>query len=146
MDCLGPAVASSTITSLNIADNYLSQNGGIEAVVSLLDKGAISSVNLLKNGIPMEQAKVLANILKEHPSLKSLCGNNGNETELDMSGKEIGAEVAIMLAPEIAGNGALLSLNLSSNSIGAGWDSQRRKMVATPEGKLLATSTSLLTL
>jgi hypothetical protein len=81
-------------------------------------KGGISSVNLLKNDIPMEQAKALASILKEHPTLKSVCGNSGEETELDMSGKEIGEVGAMMLAPEIAGNRALTSLNLSSNNIG----------------------------
>jgi hypothetical protein len=57
-------------------------------------------------------------ILKEHSTLKSLCGNNGDETELDMSGKMKGAEDAIMLAAEIIDNGALTSLNLSSNNIG----------------------------
>jgi hypothetical protein len=76
-------------------------------------------VNLLKNDIPMEQAKALARILKEHPTLKSLCGNSGKETELHMSGAEIGAEGAVMLAPEIAGNRALTSLNLSSNGLEA---------------------------
>jgi hypothetical protein len=72
--------------------------------------GAILSVNLLQNTIGIDQAKALASILKEHPTLKSLCGNSGEETELDMSGKFIKAEGAIMLAPEIAGNGALTKL------------------------------------
>jgi hypothetical protein len=95
-----------------------SEPDGIIAIASAIpDTRAISSVNLLKNGIPMEQAKVLANILKGHPTLKSLCGNSGDETELDMSGKEI-SEGAIMLAPEIAGNGALLRLNLARNGLG----------------------------
>jgi Ran GTPase-activating protein (RanGAP) involved in mRNA processing and transport len=80
--------------------------------------GAILSVNLLKNSIPMEQAKALATILKDHPTLKSLCGNSGDETELDMSGQSVGAEGAAMLAPEIADNGALTSLNLANNNIG----------------------------
>jgi hypothetical protein len=76
-------------------------------------------VNLLKNNIPMEQAQALASILKEHPTLKSLCGNSGEETVLDMSGQSIRAEGAIMLAPEITGNGAMTSLDLSSNTIGS---------------------------
>jgi hypothetical protein len=96
------------------------------------DMRAISSVNLLKNEIPMEQAKELARILKEHPALKSLCGNSGEETDLDMSGKQIGAEGAVMLAPEIAGNGALTSLNLASNDIG-GYVG-KYSCIATPEG------------
>jgi hypothetical protein len=76
------------------------------------------SVNILFNNIGIEQAQALADVLKEHATLKSLCGNKGNETELDMSGKpnqRLGAEGAIMLAPEIADNGALTSLNMSAN-------------------------------
>jgi hypothetical protein len=80
---------------------------------------AILSANLLKNDIPMEQAKALASILKEHPTLKSLCGNSGEETELDMSGEMNGPDDAIMLAAEIAGNGALIKLTIRSNFIGA---------------------------
>jgi hypothetical protein len=76
-------------------------------------------VNLLKNGIGVEQARALVIILKEHPTLKSLCGNNGDETELDMSGKMNGAEDAIMLAAEIIDNGAISSLNLAKNSLWA---------------------------
>jgi hypothetical protein len=82
------------------------------------DKGAISSVNLLKNSIGVAQAEAFVSILKEHPTLKSLCGNNGNETELDMSGKMRGAGDVIMLVPEIIDNGAMASLNLASNSLG----------------------------
>jgi hypothetical protein len=82
------------------------------------DNRAISSANLLENLIGIDQAKALATILKEHPTLKSLCGNRGDETKLDMSGKEIGVEGAIMLAPEISDNGAMTSLNLASNNIG----------------------------
>ena len=92
--------------------------GAIAIANAIPDMGAILSVNLLKNKICVEQAKALASILKEHPTLKSLCGNSGEETELDMSGKKIGAEGAIMLAPEIADNGAMTSLNLASNGFG----------------------------
>jgi hypothetical protein len=80
---------------------------------------ALSSANLLLNNIGVDQAEALAIVLKEHPTLKSLCGNKGDEMELDMSGKRIGAEGAIMLAPEIIDNGALTSLNLSSNDLEA---------------------------
>jgi hypothetical protein len=75
-------------------------------------------VNLLKNDIGVEQAGALVTILKEHLTLKSLCGNKGDETELDMSGKMKGAEDAIMLAAEIVGNGALSIANVMGNCIG----------------------------
>jgi hypothetical protein len=71
------------------------------------DKGAILSVNLLKNNIGVDQAESLVSMLKEHPTLKSLCGNKGNETELDMIGKIGGADDIIMLVAEIVGNGAI---------------------------------------
>jgi hypothetical protein len=57
-------------------------------------------------------------ILKKHPTLKSLCGNKGNETELDMSGKMRGPGDAIMLVPDIIDNGAISSLNLATNTLG----------------------------
>jgi hypothetical protein len=79
--------------------------------------GAISSVNLLENDIPTDQAEELANVLKEHPTLKSLCGNRGDETELDMSGKSMCAEDAIMLAAEIIGNGAMTSLTFGDKQV-----------------------------
>jgi Ran GTPase-activating protein (RanGAP) involved in mRNA processing and transport len=78
---------------------------------------AISSVNLLKNGMGTDQAKALASILKEHPTLKSLCGNRGNETDLNMSGKMEGAADAIMLVPEIIDNEALSILSLKENNL-----------------------------
>jgi hypothetical protein len=75
------------------------------------------SANLLQNDIGVAQAEQLVSILKEHPTLKTLCGNTGNETELDMSGKMRGTGDAIMLVPDIIDNGALTSLNLSSNNL-----------------------------
>jgi hypothetical protein len=88
-----------------------------ELAVGIKNNGSISSINLLKNDTCMDQAHVLASILKDHPTLKSLCGNKGNEVELDMSGKMDGAADAIMLVPEITDNGAMTSLNLASNHL-----------------------------
>jgi hypothetical protein len=75
-------------------------------------------VNLLQNNIGPAQAAALVSILKEHPTLKSLCGNRGDETTLDMCGKMNGADDAIMLAAEVVDNGAMTSLNLASNIFG----------------------------
>jgi hypothetical protein len=76
--------------------------------------GAISSVNFLQNKIGIDQAKALASMLKEHSTLQSLCGNTGDETELDMRSKEMDAGDVIMLAAEIVDNRALLSLDMSN--------------------------------
>jgi hypothetical protein len=72
-------------------------------------------VNLLKNKICVEQAKALSSILKEHPTLRSLCGNSGEETELDMSGKGMDAGDAIMLVPEIVDNRAISQFTFSGD-------------------------------
>jgi hypothetical protein len=90
-------------------------------------------VNLLLNDIGVHQAKALVSILKEHPTLKSLCGNTGNETELDLRGKMNGAGDAIMLVPEIIDNGALSVLNLARNAIGGYYDDDE-EFIATSEG------------
>ena len=89
------------------------------------------TANLLNNRIGVEQAQKLVAVLKEHPTLKSLCGNKGDETELDMSGKEIGADGAIMLVPEIVTNGALTSLNLAGNRLFA--EGAKHVAAALPE-------------
>jgi hypothetical protein len=91
---------------------------GIIALANAIpDMGAISSANLLKNGIGSDQAEALVSMLQEHPTLKSLCGIKGNETELDMSGKMKGTADAIMLVAEIVDNEALTSLDLRKNDL-----------------------------
>jgi hypothetical protein len=91
---------------------------GDAVLVNLRGNTTLVSANLLNNNIRIEQEHIVT-VLKEHPTLKSLCGNKGDETELDMSGKDMGVDGAIMLAPEIVANGALTSLNLSSNNLKA---------------------------
>jgi Leucine-rich repeat (LRR) protein len=122
------------LTILDISGNeigaYSKGNGGYDSWIAspegplaiadaVKDMRVVSSVNLLKNKIGIDQAKALASILKEHSTLKSLCGNKGDETELDMRGKEMDAGDVIMLAAEIVDNGAILSLNLAGNNLGA---------------------------
>jgi hypothetical protein len=61
--------------------------------------------------------------LQKHPTLKSLCGNKGVESELDMSSKMGGAGGTggvIMPAAETIDNGALAKPDVSSNRTGAG--------------------------
>jgi hypothetical protein len=97
------------------SDNPGEPEGLIAIANAIPNMGAISSVNLLQNKIGSDQAEELASILKEHPTLKSLCGNRGNETKLDMRGKKMDASDAIMLAAEIVGNGAILKFTFSGD-------------------------------
>jgi hypothetical protein len=79
--------------------------------------GAISSVNVLGNSIGVEHAQELITILQAKEKLITLCGFSGDETELDLSNKNLSAGCAVLVANEIINNGALSSLNLASNSI-----------------------------
>jgi Ran GTPase-activating protein (RanGAP) involved in mRNA processing and transport len=117
------------MTELNLAGSKMGKESGkwnaeadMSGIIALAGiipgMRAISSVNLLKNNIGIDQAKNLVSILKEHPTLKTICGIKGNATALDMSGKMDGAGDAIMLVAEIVGNGALTALNLAGNSLG----------------------------
>jgi hypothetical protein len=64
MDYLGPAVAASKITSLNIASNSLFKNGGIEVIFSMLDNGALTSLDLSSNYLYAEGSKIVAEAIK----------------------------------------------------------------------------------
>jgi hypothetical protein len=104
-------------TELDMSGMEIGAADAIMLAQEITNNVALASVNLLSNYIASKEAQTLANILKEHPALKSLCGNKGDETQLDMSSKLGSAAGAIMLAPEIINNGALSKLLLSKNSI-----------------------------
>ena len=95
--------------------------------------GALSVLSLKKNSLgTKEGGKVVGEMLKGNSALK----------ELDLSDNFVyesnGGDAqgfAQELAIGIKDNGALSSLNLSSNDIGARYDGSNGQWVATPEGK-----------
>jgi hypothetical protein len=89
----------------------------------LPDKGALSVTNVMGNKIGKEQLAKLQEIMRSKPNLVSLCGIADDATEADLSGLNMDADDAIVLASELPDKEALLSLNLASNNIGAivGW-------------------------
>ena len=75
MDDLGPAIASSKITSLNIADNHLYNKGGIKAVVDMLNKGAngtLVKLDISSNFLYAKDTKTIAEALKGNQTLTEL--------------------------------------------------------------------------
>jgi hypothetical protein len=74
------------------------------------DSGSLSSANLLGNSIGVEQARALLKIKDAKPGLTTLCGLSGDETELALSGKNLGPGCVILLAPEMEASGSLSKL------------------------------------
>ena len=81
---------------------------------------AISSINLLKNNIPVEQAQELVKIMQAKENLTTLCGLSREETELDFSGQDLGAGDAVLIANDICDMRAMTTFAISSNDIRAG--------------------------
>jgi hypothetical protein len=114
------------ITELNLGGNRLGVkdahwNVDISGVIALADTipdmGAISSVNLLKNHIGIEQALGLVKIMQSREKLITLCGLSKEETELDFSGQNLGAGDAVLIANDISDMRALAKLDISNNHI-----------------------------
>ena len=70
---------------------------------------------ILNNGIGDEGLRAIEAAFQESRTLKTICGATG--TVLDLSGRELGVEGAKMVAIELKYNGALRSLNISSNQM-----------------------------
>ena len=103
----------------------------------------LTSVNILENHMGTELAKTFAEILQNHHTLKSLCGNLGTETDLNMRGKKMAEDGAIMLPPEILANRALETLDASRNYM-FGW--KHNSIAIRAWANVLSHSTSLIDL
>jgi hypothetical protein len=84
---------------------------------AIKDIGAISSVNLLKNNICVEQAQELVKIMQSKEKLTTLCGFSGNEAMLDFSIVELNPGDAVLIANDISDMGALSVLSLKGNKL-----------------------------
>ena len=76
---------------------------GIQAIADALKVTAsVTSVNVLSNQLDVDSADLLLKVKAEKPNLRTLCGLTHEETELDLSGQELGPGDAKLLAPEIS--------------------------------------------
>jgi Ran GTPase-activating protein (RanGAP) involved in mRNA processing and transport len=78
---------------------------------------AISVVNVMGNKIGQEQRAKLQEIMRSRPNLISLCGIAGDATEADLSGLDMDADDAIILASELPDKRALLVLSMNRNHL-----------------------------
>jgi hypothetical protein len=81
------------------------------------DNRAISSINLLKNHLPVEQAQELVQIMQAKDKLVTLCGLSKEETELDFSGQDLRAGDSVLIANDIGDIGALTTLTFGDKQV-----------------------------
>ena len=74
-------------------------------------------MNILSNDIGAEQANALIKIMESKSNLTTLCGFSGDETELDLSEKDLTAGCALLVANAIKNNEALVKLVLKKNRL-----------------------------
>ena len=91
-------------------------------------------MNILANDIGTEQAKSLIEVMNSNGSLKTLCAFSGNETELDLGNKGLSPGCGVLVANEVKNNGAMTSLNISSNDLGRYWDFSKREYISDMTG------------
>ena len=77
-------------------------------------------MDILGNNVGEEQANNLIQLLDGSDTLQTLCGLTGTETELDLSGRNLSASCAILVANEVKVNSALRSLDISKNKLTRG--------------------------
>jgi hypothetical protein len=88
---------------------------------AICNNGAMTSLHLGKNSIPEKEMREIMAIAMRMDSMKVLCEipfKDKTLTELDVSGKNLGAEGALVIAEYLDGNRAMTSLNLASNKLG----------------------------
>ena len=77
-------------------------------------------MDILGNNVGEEQANNLIQLLDGSDTLQTLCGLTGTETELDLSGRNLSASCAILVANEVKVNRALIKLDISGNNLTQG--------------------------
>ena len=77
-------------------------------------------MNILKNGIKDEGLQAIEAVFRESQTLKSICGATAGSPELDLSGQDLRASDAKVVAVELKYNGALTSLDISANNLTRG--------------------------
>jgi Ran GTPase-activating protein (RanGAP) involved in mRNA processing and transport len=115
-----------SITELDLSEQSLGTEGVLVLSTHLQGNRALTSVNLLNNDIQLAQVQELVKIREESNNLKTLCGLTMEETELDVSNRNLKAGDAVFLASEIQVHRALTSLDISGGCLTQGKQSAGR--------------------
>jgi Ran GTPase-activating protein (RanGAP) involved in mRNA processing and transport len=137
---------NSVLKELDLSSNYVHPDSGGDApgfaqelAAGIKDNRALTSLHVKQNGIPQREVREIIAIAMRMDSMKILCEvpfKDKTLTELDVSGMNLGMGGALVIAEHLDGNGALLVLDISNNSIGrrSRDGDGRAPWIATPEG------------
>jgi Ran GTPase-activating protein (RanGAP) involved in mRNA processing and transport len=116
------------IKELNFSRNIMvynfhgqSDTSGIIAIADVIPgMGAMTSLHVGMNNIPEKEMKEIMTIAASMESMKMLCKvpfKDKTITKLDISGKSLGMEGALVVAEYLRDNGALSILSLKKNDL-----------------------------
>lgn len=112
--------------------------GGVQAIADALRVNcSLTSVSLLANNFDDETVTMLLKVKEEKPTLTTLCGLKPDQTDANFFGWGLTAQDAKLLAPEIAVNGSITSLDLKYNALGdEGWCAVFDALRDNPQNKI----------
>jgi Ran GTPase-activating protein (RanGAP) involved in mRNA processing and transport len=113
----GALKSNSTLKELDVSSNYFRADDAKILADGISGNGAISSINLLRNSIPVEQAQELVKIMQAKEKLTTLCGLSKEEAKLDFSNQGLGPGDVVLIANDIRDMGALSKLDASDNGM-----------------------------
>jgi hypothetical protein len=99
----------------------LSPLGAIALADAIPDTGALTSLQVGSNGIPEKEMREIMAIAMRMDNMKILCEvpfKDKTLTVLDVGGKDLGMEGALVVAEYLDGNEAMTSLNLAYTKLG----------------------------
>ena len=117
-----PATLEVGMTEANFSNKKLGAGGAfiISAWITHKDKGAMTSLHVGMNAIPEKEIKEIIVIAMSKDSMKLLCEvpiKDKTLTELDVSGKGLGTEGALVVAEYLRDNGAMSSFTFGDKQV-----------------------------
>jgi hypothetical protein len=116
-------VVNTVLTELDVSENtyYMCDSAGFvqELAVGIIDNGAMTSLHIGQNNIPENEMREIMAIAMRMDSMKILCEipfKDKTLTELDVSGKNLGTEGALVVAEYFDGNGAISHFTFCGDS------------------------------
>lgn len=119
---VAPALAKSSLTSIDLSSNYLTgghpykEMSGVKAIArAISSSAALRSTSLLCNSMDEKTVTMLLKVKESNLAIITLCGIKADQTEASFMGWGLKPADAKLLAPELANHGTLTKADLRGN-------------------------------